>query len=147
MPGARDALEQFHRLNVPTAVVSNSRFSEQVIRYELDKHGLADHLAFVMASTDYGVRKPSVLLFDTAAARLGLRPKDIWFIGDQLDTDIAGAKAAGMTAVWFNATHRHDPSRSADLIVASWDDVMRHVRQATAMPEPGTQEAVAGIDD
>jgi HAD superfamily hydrolase (TIGR01509 family) len=126
MPGARKALEQFHRSSVPTAVVSNTCFSEPVIRYELDQHGLADHLAFVMVSADYSVRKPNVLLFETAAARLGIRPKDIWFVGDRLDTDVVGAKAAGMTAVWFNPDNRQDPTHGADLTLADWEDFIRH---------------------
>ena len=127
MPGARAALEWFHREHVPTAVVSNTAFGEPVIRYELDKHGLAEHLEFIVVSAEYAVRKPNVLLFDTAAARLGREPKDIWFVGDRLDTDIAGAKAAGMTAVWLRPP-RADASLSggADLIAANWDEIVHH---------------------
>lgn len=135
MPGARNALEQLHQSGVPTAVVSNTCFSEHVIRHELGKHGLADHLAFVMVSADYSVRKPNVLLFETAAARLGVRSEDIWFVGDRLDTDVVGAKAAGMTAVWLNPNNRQDPSRDADLTVADWDAFMHVVRQAGPRPE------------
>ena len=50
---------------------------EPVIRYELGKHGLADHLAFIVVSADYSVRKPNELLFETAAARLGIPQTDI----------------------------------------------------------------------
>jgi HAD superfamily hydrolase (TIGR01662 family) len=125
MPGAREAMEQCHRAGTALAVVSNSSFGEPVIRYELAKYGLTEHLAFVMVSSDYAVRKPNVLLYDTAAARLGLAPHDIWFVGDRLDTDIAGAKAAGMTAVWFNPAGAVDDSRSADVSIANWNDFMQ----------------------
>ena len=128
MPGAREALEQFHRSGVPTAVVSNTSFGEPVIRYELEKHGLTEHLAFIVVSSDYAVRKPNVLLFDTAAARLGIRPGDIWFMGDRLDTDVAGARGAGMTAVWLNAKRQPGPSQDAHLTVTDWNDFARHVR-------------------
>jgi putative hydrolase of the HAD superfamily len=124
MPGAREALEQCHRAGTAIAVVSNTSFGEPVIRYELGRYGLTDHLAFVMVSSDYAVRKPNVLLYDTAAARLGIAPRDIWFVGDRLDTDIAGAKAAGMTAVWFNPAGMA-PSSAPDATVASWADFMR----------------------
>jgi hypothetical protein len=50
MPGARKALEKFHRSGLPLAAVCNTSFGEEVIRYELDKHGLADHLMFVSLS-------------------------------------------------------------------------------------------------
>ena len=112
------------------AVVSNTSFSEQVIRYELGKHGLAEHLAFVMASSDYAVRKPNVLLFETAAARLGVDTHEIWFMGDLLDTDIAGAKAAGMTAVLFNPHQDQNPSGDSDLVVADWDGLVHHVHES-----------------
>jgi HAD superfamily hydrolase (TIGR01662 family) len=130
MPGAREALEQFHRAGVPMAVVSNTSFGEPVIRYELSKYGLTEHLAFVLVSSDYSVRKPNALLFDTAAARLGVAVEDIWFVGDRLDTDVAGAKAAGMRAVWLNANGRGDPSGSADLIVGTWGELARQVATA-----------------
>jgi putative hydrolase of the HAD superfamily len=69
------------------------------------------------------VRKPNVLLFETAAARLNVRAEDIWFVGDRLDTDVAGAKAAGMKAVWFNPAGRSDPPSIVDLAVASWSEL------------------------
>jgi putative hydrolase of the HAD superfamily len=131
MPGARDALEQFHRRGLPMAVVSNTSFGEPVIRYELANHGLTDHLAFVLVSSDYCVRKPSVLLFETAAARLKVPPADIWFVGDRLDTDVAGAKAAGMSAVWFNAHPGPDTSQDADLTVTTWEECAHQVLACT----------------
>jgi putative hydrolase of the HAD superfamily len=125
MPGAREALEQFYRSEVPSAVVSNTGFSEHVIRYELAKHGLADRLAFIMVSAEYCVRKPNVLLFDTAAARLGVQPNDIWFVGDRLDTDMLGAKAAGMTAVWLRARGADDVStHPADFVIADLNELV-----------------------
>ena len=63
MPGARQTLDALHAAGVPVAVLSNSSFGAPVIRHEIAKHGLADHLAFVMVSADYVVRKPNPLLF------------------------------------------------------------------------------------
>ena len=131
MPGAREALDQLHRCGLPMAVVSNTSFGEPVIRYELAQHGLTEHLAFVLVSSDYSVRKPNVLLFETAAARLNVLAPGIWFVGDRLDTDVAGAKAAGMTAVWFNAEGRAEPSSDVDLTVTNWTDFASRVMAAS----------------
>jgi HAD superfamily hydrolase (TIGR01509 family) len=130
MPGAREALDACHRLGIPMAVVSNTSFSEPVIRYELERYGLTEHLEFVLVSSDYTVRKPNVLLLDVAAARLGVPPADIWLVGDRLDTDVAGARAAGMTAVWFNPVGRQHPSPGPDLTVADWNEFIRFVVRA-----------------
>ena len=112
------------------AVVSNTTFGEPVIRYELDRHGLSDHLAFVMVSSDYSIRKPNPLLFELAAARLGVPASEIWFVGDRLDTDMSGAKSAGMTAVWFNRDADPGPSENVDVTVSDWDMFVRHVLEA-----------------
>ena len=84
MPGACDALNEFHACGIPMGVVSNCSFGSEVLRYELEKYGLAEHLQFVMVSAEYAVRKPNFLLFTTAAARLGVAPEEIWFVGDRL---------------------------------------------------------------
>jgi putative hydrolase of the HAD superfamily len=79
-----------------------------------------------MVSAEYAVRKPQALLFDTAAARLGFAPQEIWFVGDRLDTDIAGARAAGMTAVWLRPPGAAAPtSIEPDLIADDWPALVR----------------------
>jgi putative hydrolase of the HAD superfamily len=130
MPGAAAALDVFRRHGVPTAVVSNSSFGPEVINYELDRHGLAEHLTFVMVSADYAVRKPTRLLFETAAARIGAEPRDIWFIGDSFDADVEGARAAGMTTVWFKPGDNATPG-NADLIAPDWSAIVTAFEAAT----------------
>lgn len=125
MPGARQVLERFHHHGVRLAVVSNCACGPEVLRYELGKHGLADRLEFIMVSAEYSVRKPNPLLFEMAAAKLGLACKDIWFVGDRLDTDVAGAKAAGMKAVWFQPGNADQLSADASILkVGSWDELL-----------------------
>lgn len=127
--GAREAMDCLARAGVPMAVLSNASFSADVIRRDLAKHGLADHLAFVMVTADYVVRKPNVLVLDVAGARLGVSPGDVWVIGDRLDTDIAGAKAAGMCAVWLKPPNA-DPSLIPDLTVHDWAELTARFLEA-----------------
>jgi putative hydrolase of the HAD superfamily len=129
IPGAREALVAFHAAGVVMAVVSNASFSADVIHHDIARYGLADHLAFVMVSADYVVRKPNPMLFDTAAARLGVSPSEIWFVGDRLDTDVAGAQAAGIPAVWLrppNAIHSGVP----EMTVSSWTELRKQFEEA-----------------
>lgn len=129
MPGALEALQTFRRLGVPMGVVSNSAFGQHVIRHELAKHGLAEHLKFIVVSAEYAVRKPNPLLFETAAALLGLDSSNVWFVGDSFDHDIVGARAAGMTSVWYtpNASAQRD---GADVVVRSWEALVREFTNA-----------------
>ena len=101
-PGIGEALEALRADGLPLGVVSNSAFSGRVLSWELEQHGLLEPFEFVMSSADYGVRKPHRAMFMTAAAKLGLAPRDAWFIGDLPAQDVAGALAAEMTALWYN---------------------------------------------
>jgi putative hydrolase of the HAD superfamily len=97
------ALDGAATRGLPMGVVSNSSFSAGALRDELDRHGLGGRFAFVMASADYGMRKPHPRLFEAAAARLGLEARDVWFVGDSLANDMAvagSARAAAGVRVW-----------------------------------------------
>jgi putative hydrolase of the HAD superfamily len=125
-PGAFEALEELHRYDIPVGVVSNCIFGSHILQYELAKHGLAGNLRFVMVSAEYSVVKPSVLLFEIAAARLAREAEDIWFIGDRWDTDIIGARAAGMKPVWF----QQKMARYGCISVEDWGGVLELFRCA-----------------
>jgi HAD superfamily hydrolase (TIGR01450 family) len=50
--------------------------------------------------------KPERHLFDRAVERLGVAPADVVVLGDQLETDIAGARAAGLDAALVTGVSR-----------------------------------------
>lgn len=123
MIGARETLAQLHGAGIALGVVSNSSFRGEVIRHELSKHGLADHLSIVVSSADYAVRKPNPLLFEAAAGLLGICASDIWFMGDRMDTDVVGARAAGMRPVLLGEPNAN-ATDSELLIVRSWKELL-----------------------
>src|SRR5207249_1202318 len=65
---------------------------------------------WVITSVDAGVRKPAPQFFQYALARCGLAKDDVLFVGNQLNTDIAGAEAFGIPTVWLSgpAYRSHD---------------------------------------
>jgi len=128
MPGARDAMRELHRRGMSMGVVSNSSFGQRVIRHELAKHGLDEHFTIVVVSAEYAVRKPNPLLFEIDATRLGLDVRDVLFVGDRLDTDITGARLAGMSTVWY-APHGEGKGDEADLVVKDWPELLEYVRR------------------
>jgi HAD-hyrolase-like len=70
--------------------------------------------------------KPNPLIFEAAAGLLGIDVADTWFVGDRLDTDIAGARSAGMTAVWYGSTDPDEQSE-APIVAETWSAVMKGV--------------------
>ncbi len=128
-PGVQQALSEFGGHGIPMGVVSNSSFGERIIRHELAKHGLADGLRAIVVSAEYAVRKPNPLRFEAAAGLLRVSPADVWFIGDRLDTDVSGARAAGMTPCLY-APSRSTDHVDPDVIVGTWPELVRHFPQA-----------------
>ena len=129
MPGVVDALAYFRSAGIPMGVVSNSSFGQEVIRHEISKHGLAEFMNIVVVSAEFAVRKPNPLIIEAAAGLLGTSCAETWFVGDRLDTDIAGTTAAGMKAILLS----HDAGARAEppaITVTHWDEIVKLVRDA-----------------
>ena len=75
----------------------------------LERHGIADVFASVTVSDPFGRRKPHPAIFAHALATLGTAPERALFIGDSLEDDVAGARAAGMPVVWIRANAAAEP--------------------------------------
>ena len=58
-----------------------------------------------MISGDFGKGKPDPTIFEHTLKLLSLDKGEVVMVGDNLNTDILGAKRAGITSVWLN---RHD---------------------------------------
>ncbi len=57
-----------------------------------------------------------------------------WHVGDNVLTDVAGARAAGLTAVWLNRDGATPPegAEKPHLVVSSLTEFGRHVSAALA---------------
>ena len=56
----------------------------------------------VIISGEVGIAKPDAAAFGFARTELTVEGETVWHVGDNLATDVAGAKAADITAVWLN---------------------------------------------
>ncbi len=99
--GARSVLEAFRGAGIPLGIISNSVFSGSALSDQLAELGLQEFFGFLISSSDFGLRKPHPYIFEAAARRMRLSAQNVWYLGDRIDTDIEGARAAGMVAVWF----------------------------------------------
>jgi putative hydrolase of the HAD superfamily len=81
-------------------VVTNNVASEQ--HQKLDACGFRPYLDAVVISEEAGVAKPDPRIFEIAIGRLGRPLEETVMIGDAWATDVTGARAAGLRAIWFN---------------------------------------------
>jgi FMN phosphatase YigB (HAD superfamily) len=108
MPGVSDVLPH---MTFQLAVWANTRVAAEAdVRSWLDRAGLGGCFQWIITSVDAGVRKPAPEFFQYALARCGLAKDRVLFVGNQLNTDIAGAEAFGIRTVWLSgpAYRSHD---------------------------------------
>ena len=121
-PGIAAVLDGLAHRDIPIGVVSNAMFSSRLLIWELGRHGFGDAFEFVISSADYGLQKPHPAIFLAAAARLGLTPPEILFVGDNCRKDVQGARSAGMRAVWYNPTQEALPGETPTLQISNWEE-------------------------
>jgi putative hydrolase of the HAD superfamily len=93
-------LSTLREAGVRLAVVTNGASDLQ--RSRLEDLDLVRHLDAIVISGEVGVVKPDVAIFEHLLRQLGVGAEDVWHVGDNLDTDVAGAAGAGLTPVWLD---------------------------------------------
>lgn len=96
-------LKRLKSLGIKTAIVTNvasDRLESQ--RNKVTALGLAPWFDAIVFSGELGIHKPDRRIYDHAAALLGVPNEACLFVGDDPNSDIAGALNAGMEAVWID---------------------------------------------
>ena len=102
-PDAQPALECLAAAGLKLAVVANWDISLHDV---LARLGLASSLDAVVTAAAVGVSKPDPRPFLVALERLGVEPALCVHVGDDPVTDVAGAEAAGISAVLLDRSGR-----------------------------------------
>ena len=73
---------------------------------KIDGSNLASFFETIIISGDHGFGKPDPRIFQLALKRLKVAAHEAVMIGDSLNRDIAGARAAGLRTIWINRYNR-----------------------------------------
>ena len=95
---------------IKTAIVTNipeARVYAQ--KAKIDALGLREVVDAVVISGEIGIHKPDPHIYLYACNQLGVMPEECIFVGDDPDSDVKGALASGMEAVWLDAIGTEDP--------------------------------------
>ena len=76
----------------------------------LENLKLADHFKFILPSAVVGSAKPDNKIFEEALRLSGVKPHEACHIGDEVKTDIAGARNAGIHGILLDRDNRFDDS-------------------------------------
>ena len=96
VPETLQALSQQFVLGVIT------NFEEWYQRRKFEQLPIVGLISHFVVADMVGFEKPDPRIFAHALSLAGVAAREAVFVGDRLDVDIAGARGAGMRAVWFN---------------------------------------------
>lgn len=115
---AAAALDELDTRGIPYGGLSNAAFAYQ--EQKLAACGLA-RVPMVVGVDTLGFGKPDPRIFALGAERMGLRPEEIAYVGDEYDIDAVAATEAGMVGIWLDRPGGHpvDVSHPAIRRIAS----------------------------
>ena len=114
-PEAPRVLKWLKERNKLTGIICNTgRTPGFSIRRFLEKEGVAKYFNIMLFSDEIGIRKPDLKIFQIATKKLNVKPHQIIHIGDNLKSDVWGAKNAGMKAVYFSTEMGKDTIAESD---------------------------------
>ncbi|BAY07908.1 HAD-IA family hydrolase [Calothrix sp. NIES-2098] len=98
-PDVLPALVNWRRMGIELGVISN--FDSRIYSV-LQSLGLRDFFASITISTQARAAKPDPQIFTIALEKHGCSPEAAWHIGDSVEEDYNGAKAAGLRGILIN---------------------------------------------
>ncbi|MBR2422235.1 MAG: HAD family hydrolase [Oscillospiraceae bacterium] len=128
-PEVLDSLRSLRQKGYRLWLLSNAQ--EVFTRYELYHLGLSDIFDAIYISSQFGYRKPDVRFFKALIEEQKLDPKTCLMIGNDRDTDIAGAKSAGLDTFYMHTalTPAHqapaDPHNPMEFEGDDWEQVIK----------------------
>lgn len=99
--GIEELLEYLYQSGIRTGVISNIAYCGQAVIDRINRVIPTNHFEFIIATSEYMYRKPNKRIFDLALEKADLRADEVWYVGDQYECDIVGARNAGIFPVWY----------------------------------------------
>jgi putative hydrolase of the HAD superfamily len=109
-PNSETCLGRLRKAGVRIGIVCDVGMTPSTaLRRHLERHGLLEHFTHWSFSDEVGVYKPAPAIFEHALTGLGgVAPDRAAHVGDLRRTDVAGAKAMGMTAIRYTGVFDDD---------------------------------------
>lgn len=122
--GVEDFLSFLKEQEIRTAVLSNITYCGEALENRLQVVLPGHEFEFILATSEYMYRKPHRRIFEFALQKAELTPEEVWYIGDNYECDVVGAKNAGLFPVWYlGATEKVQEPKEGILTVKSWEEV------------------------
>lgn len=125
--GARELLERLRESGGRVYLLSNAQriFTE----YELRYLQIYDCFDGILISSDHGVKKPDEKFFRILLHKYQIKPEESLMIGNDLDSDIAGAKQVGMDTFYIHSGISPELKRQVDADACMMTMNLKHLQK------------------
>jgi FMN phosphatase YigB (HAD superfamily) len=114
-PDASEILGWLMSRRKPVGIICNTGLTPGTeLRRLLSDMGVSEYFRTMVFSNEVGFRKPDRRIFRLAAQALSAEPKSIVHIGDNLKSDVWGAKNAGFKAIYLSGNAGRDRIAESD---------------------------------
>jgi HAD superfamily hydrolase (TIGR01549 family) len=125
LPGVRETIPALAVEGYRLGVISDTSLTPgRVLKEFLKNDGLLDCFSALTFSDETGFPKPDPRMFEVTLAGLGARPAEAAHIGDTPRTDIAGARALGMTTIRCAGSADHPEPPEADFVIRDHREIL-----------------------
>lgn len=117
---------------IRTGVISNISYCGKVVEKRIRECVPENDFEFILATSEYLYRKPNRRIFELALEKAGLPPEDVWYVGDQYQCDVVGAKGAGLFPVWYVGAIdvELEPGDGSDVLtIRAWTELMEKMEK------------------
>jgi putative hydrolase of the HAD superfamily len=99
LPGVHETLSVLQQ-KYTLHIITNG--FEGVQEFKLVNSGIRHYFSTIVTSDSAGARKPNREIFEFSTNQINATQAEVLIIGDDLEIDILGAKAAGWDGIYFN---------------------------------------------
>lgn len=114
-PDAEKVLHWLSNRNSRIGLICNTGLTPGTeLRRFLSREGIVDYFNVLVFSDEAKIRKPDPEIFRLTAQKLQTRPSEIVHVGDNLKSDVWGAKNAGFRAIHLTGAEGRDKRAESD---------------------------------
>jgi putative hydrolase of the HAD superfamily len=122
---AEETLEYLTGQNIQLALMTNGEAQKQ--RNKIRRFGLERFFKCFFIEGEMGFGKPEEEVYQRAMRGLGLGPKEVWAVGDNLEWDVGAPQKLGIFGIWNDFSRQGLPSGSEvipDRIIQNISELM-----------------------
>ena len=125
--GIVDFLVFLDKQNIRTGVISNISYCGEVVEEHITQLLPQHNFEFILASSEYLFRKPDRKIFELALEKADLYPEDVWYVGDNYECDVLGAKNAGLFPIFYVGATHNAPHYNDVFTISSWEQLKQQI--------------------